>query len=104
VISHVLVAVDNTRESLHAARTAAGLAVGWGVSVRVITVVQDSKVAEQIWEIAGPDAMAPHEDQAARLVAHGRDEVCQAGIPATSVDTVVRSGEPFRRILDEARE
>ena len=48
MISHVLAAVDNTRESLHAARTAAGLAVGWGVSVRVTTVVQDSKVTEQI--------------------------------------------------------
>lgn len=86
-IERVLIAVDDSTESLEAARTGARIAAGWGARVRVIHVVP---------------AGAAHAD-AQRLLDFVAREARRRGMAPERVETFVREGEAFRRILDEAR-
>ncbi|HUY40398.1 MAG TPA: universal stress protein [Candidatus Dormibacteraeota bacterium] len=103
MIDRVLVAVDDSRESLGAARVAARLAAGWNASVRVLTVVEDSLIGEAVASVAGPGVEERMRRDAERVLAQVGRDMAAAGVPAASVETMVRSGVPFRRILEEAR-
>jgi nucleotide-binding universal stress UspA family protein len=48
MIDRVLVAVDDSSTSLAAARLAIDLAMGWGATLRAVTVVADHDVAEHL--------------------------------------------------------
>jgi nucleotide-binding universal stress UspA family protein len=85
-MQRILIAVDDSVESLGAARLGARLAAGWKASVRAFTVVGSAPAAE-----------------AAHLLEHVVRDVRAAGVAADNVDGVVGSGVPFRAILDEAR-
>jgi nucleotide-binding universal stress UspA family protein len=87
-IERVLIAVDDSIESLEAARTGARIAAGWGALVRVINVVPEGTVNDAI---------------ARRLLAYVAHEVQRGGVAPERVETMVRAGQPFRRILEEAR-
>jgi nucleotide-binding universal stress UspA family protein len=103
MIERVLVAVDDSPESLAAARVAARLAVGWGARVRVLTVVEDSTVGEELEAAGGPGMEERRMEGAARLLDHVAADLGRVGVPAGSVETVVGTGPPFRRILEQAR-
>jgi nucleotide-binding universal stress UspA family protein len=92
-MERVLFAVDDSVESLAAARHAARLAVGWNAAVRVLTAVPDGS----------PDTAAARRAQAGQLVDHVVRELRAAGIAPEKVDAVLRVGAAFRCILDEAR-
>jgi len=102
VIDHVLIAVDDSRESLEAARVAGRLAAGWGATVRILTVIEDSTVAAAIEGVAGPDTKRRRLRGAHQLLSHVAGEVRGAGEPAESIETVVSHGSPSRCILEEA--
>ena len=85
-VRRMLIAVDDSIESLAAARAGARFAVSWGAAVRVINVIADEQ----------------REKMSRGLLEHVVRDVCRQGVAADGVDTVVRIGEPFRRILEEA--
>jgi nucleotide-binding universal stress UspA family protein len=85
-MERVLIAVDNSVESLAAARCGAQLAAGWQSTVRLITAVAD----------------AARRAEATKLLDHVIRDVRAAGVAPDKVDAVVRAGEPFRQILEEA--
>jgi nucleotide-binding universal stress UspA family protein len=103
MIERVLVAVDDSPESLEAARTAARLAVGWGAWVRVLTVVEDDVVGEELEAVGGPGTAERRMQGARRLLDHVVADVHGEGVPTASIDMVVQTGAPFRRILEQAR-
>jgi len=86
-VRRVLIAVDDSTESLEAARTGARFAAEWKAAVRAINVRADETV-----DAAAADA----------LVAYVLREIRRNGVDAARSDAFVRVGEPFRRILDEA--
>jgi nucleotide-binding universal stress UspA family protein len=103
MIERVLVAVDDSPESLEAARTAARLARGWGALVRVLTVVEGGVVGEELEAIGGPGTSERRAEGARRLLDHVVADVHGEGVPAASIDMMVQTGVPFRRILEQAR-
>jgi nucleotide-binding universal stress UspA family protein len=98
----VLVAVDDSIESLEAARTGGRIAAGWGSKVRVINVIADGPIDAAIDEASGPGSRARRHQEAQRLLDHVVNEVRSSGVAAERVDAVMREGQPFRRILEEA--
>jgi nucleotide-binding universal stress UspA family protein len=96
-MDRVLIAVDDSVESLAAARRGAQLAAGWQSTVRLITVVADGAV-EATTETT-PEA---RRAEATKLLDHVIRDVRAAGVEPHKVDVVVRFGEPFRQILEEA--
>jgi nucleotide-binding universal stress UspA family protein len=103
LVRRVLLAIDDSVQSLAAARTAAGLAAEWRAAVRVLTVVADHALEEEVEAVASPKAGARRGKAAAGLLGHVVRVIRTAGVPSGSVEAVVRAGEPFRRILEEAR-
>jgi nucleotide-binding universal stress UspA family protein len=101
-VERVLIAVDNSIESLDAARTGAGMAAGWGSLVRVIHVVADGPIGAAIEEASGPGSHARRRQEAQRLLDHVVNEVRCSGVAGERVHAVMREGQPFRRILEEA--
>ena len=99
----ILVSVDDSSESLNAARVAAELARDLGARIRVLTVVEDSVVASEIERVAGVESRQRRERGAQGLMEHVRREVCQRGVPEDHVELRMQTGDPFRRILEEAR-
>jgi len=83
----VLIAVDDSVESLAAARSGARLAAGWNARVRILTALIDG---------ARADAAPPLLDHVVRSVR-------AAGVAAERIESVARTGEAFRCILEEAR-
>ena len=100
---HILVSVDDSAESLNAARVAAELARDLGARVRVLTVVEDSVVSSQIERVAGPESRQRREQGARHLMEHVRREICAHGVSDGDVEIRMQVGNPFRRILEEAR-
>jgi nucleotide-binding universal stress UspA family protein len=92
-MERVLFAVDDSVESLAAARYGARLVVGWNASVRILTALPDDP----------PETEAARRTEADQLVDHVVRDMRAAGIGAAKIDAVVRVGEAFRCILDEAR-
>jgi nucleotide-binding universal stress UspA family protein len=90
----MLVSIDDSTESLNAARVAAKLARDLGARVRVLTVVDDSVVASEIERVVA----------AQHLMEHVRREVCALGVKEGDVEIRMQVGNPFRRILEEARD
>lgn len=87
-MKRVLIAIDDSAASFAAARTAARLVLGSEAQLRLLTVVDGGAADAAV--------------RAQPLLDHVAGEVAAAGVPRASIDTVVRRGEPFRRILDEA--
>jgi nucleotide-binding universal stress UspA family protein len=102
-VERVLIAVDNSIESLEAARTGAGIAAGWGSLVRVINVIADGSIKAAIEEAGGPGSHARRCHESQQLLDHVVNEVRSAGVAGERVDAVAREGQPFRRILEEAQ-
>jgi nucleotide-binding universal stress UspA family protein len=99
----MLVAVDDSRESLGAARTAARLALDLRAEVRIFVVVEDDHVGQEIEKVAGPDSGQRRRQAASNLLEYVRQTVCAEGVPPLKVDVELAVGNPFRQILDEAR-
>ena len=100
MVTRVLVAVDDSPASLAAARLAVELAGGWGATVRAITVLADGALVESIESVRpGSEPELRIGEAGASLLAHVRGLGEQAGV---SVEPLVRSGVPYRCILDEA--
>jgi nucleotide-binding universal stress UspA family protein len=100
----MLVSVDDSPESLNAARVAAQLARDLGARMRVLTVVEDSMVASEIERVGGPSSRQRREEGAHHLLEHVRREVCALGVQKGDVEIEMQGGNPFRRILEEARD
>ncbi|MGZ4717464.1 MAG: universal stress protein [Acidimicrobiales bacterium] len=102
MVERVLVAVDDSPAALGAARLAVDLARGWGASVRAITVLVDGALVESIQSIR------PDTDIEARIGATGATVLAytqrMADGEGITIEPVMRSGEPYRCILDEAAE
>ena len=92
-MQRVLFAVDDSVESLAAVRYGARLAADWNAAVRIMTAVAESPA----------ETNAARKAEAERLVKHVVRTVAAAGVPAQKADSVVRAGEAFRCILEEAR-
>jgi nucleotide-binding universal stress UspA family protein len=91
-MERVLFAVDNSVESLAAARYGARLAAGWNATVRVLTAVTELPA----------ETNAARNVDAERLVEHVVREMRAAGVAVEKTEAVVRAGEAFRCILEEA--
>jgi nucleotide-binding universal stress UspA family protein len=94
----ILAAVDDSAAGLEAARVAVDLAVGSGAVLRAITVLHDHQLQAVM---GGEAARTLHELEAGArsLLAWVGDLAARRGLPFEAVE---RSGEPFRKILDEA--
>jgi nucleotide-binding universal stress UspA family protein len=90
MIKRVLFAVDDSADSLRAARFGAPLTAGWKAAIRILTAVP-------------AQADEARRAQAQSLLDHIARELSATGIAADRIDAVLRSGEAFRCILDEAR-
>lgn len=97
-MERILIAVDDSVESLAAARCALRLAVGWNAAVRILTAIAEGNVE-------GVAASSPSERRRAaeRLLEHVAGEARAIGLAPERVETIVRSGEAFSAILEEAR-
>ena len=100
----MLVSIDDSTESLNAARVAAKLARDLGARVRVLTVVEDSVVASEIERVVAASSRQGREEAAQHLMEHVRREVCALGVKEGDVEIRMQVGNPFRRILEEARD
>jgi universal stress protein A len=85
VIDRVLIAVDDSVESLAAARYGARLAQGWNAAVRLLTAVADESHA------ADARHLLEYVAKQMRDVATGK------------IDSAVRFSEAYEAILEEAR-
>jgi nucleotide-binding universal stress UspA family protein len=99
----VLVAVDDTTESLRAAATAARLCVDLHAEVRVLTVIEDNIVDEELDRATGPHALERRRQAATNLLEFVRRRICAEGVEPSRVEVKQAIGEPFHVILDEAR-
>ncbi len=100
---HMLVAADDSRESLAAATTAAHLAIDLRAQLRIFVVVEDDNVGEELARAAEPDAGERRRQAVSNLLAYLHRRVCAEGVPSTQVDVAQATGEPFREILEQAR-
>lgn len=94
----ILVGVDDSPAGLGAAQVAVELAAEWGAAVTAIIVVRDDAVT---------GALGGEPADTSRRLASGCRSVLGwvadlAAAKGVQCVTVVREGEPFRRILDEA--
>ncbi len=99
---HMLVAADDSRESLAAATTAAHLAIDLRAQLRIFVVVEDD-VGEELERAAQPNASERRRQAVKNLLAYLHRRVCAEGVPSTQVDVAQATGEPFREILEQAR-
>jgi len=99
----MLVAVDDTTESLRAAATAARLGVDLLAEVRVLTVIRDDQVDEELDRETGPQSLEHRRREATNLLEFVRRLICDAGVEAALVEVKLAVGEPFHVILDEAQ-
>ena len=100
----ILVSVDDSPESLNAARVAGELARSLRAHLRVLTVVEDSVVASEIERVAAPESRQRRERGAQHLLEHLRRELCELGVSEDDIEISMQVGNPFRRILGEARD
>jgi nucleotide-binding universal stress UspA family protein len=99
----MLVTVDDTTESLGAAATAARLSVDLHAEVRLLTVIEDDLVGEELDRATGPQALERRRQAATNLLEFVRRRICAEGVELSRVEVKLAIGEPFHLILDEAR-
>jgi nucleotide-binding universal stress UspA family protein len=99
----ILVAVDDSRESLAAAHTAARLAKDLQALVRIFIVVEDDGVGEEVQRVCEPGSRERRRQAASNLLEYVRREVCAEGVSPSLVDVAQAAGNPFRQILEAAR-
>lgn len=100
---HMLVAIDDSRESLAAARTAGRWALETAAQVRLLAVLEDDHVGEAVEAAAGPRSHERRAEAVDHLLAFVAGELHRAGLPEAAVTTRRDVGDPFQQILDEAR-
>lgn len=93
----ILVAVDDSPAAVAAARTALDLAADHGGALRVVTVVHDHLLARALDDGAAAERRLVTAGQA--VLGWLADLASSRGVPC---DVVLRDGEPFRQIIDEA--
>ena len=99
----MLVTVDDSRESLSAASTAARLSIDLRAQVRVLIVVEDDHVGEELERVTGPGSLERRRQAATNLLEFVRDKMCAQGVAPSQVEVKQVVGDPFREILEEAR-
>ena len=99
----MLVTVDDTIESVTAATTAARLAVDLHAQVRVLIVIEDDLVGEEREKATSPGSFERRRQAAANLLEFVRRKICAEGVEPSHVEVRQSTGDPLRRILDEAR-
>lgn len=99
----MLVTVDDTTESLSAAAAAARLCVDLHGEVRVLTVIEDDLVGEELDRATGPQSLERRRTSATNLLEFVRRQICAEGVELSRVEVKQVVGDPFRKILDEAR-
>jgi nucleotide-binding universal stress UspA family protein len=99
----MLVTVDDTTESLRAAATAARLCVDLHAQVRVLTVIEDDQVGEELDRATGPQSLERRRQAATNLLEFVRRLICDEGVEPSRIEVKQAMGEPFHAILDEAR-
>lgn len=97
--TRVLVAVDGSDQSLHAARTAARLGRALGVPLTVLTVFHEPSAA--VGEPQFSAALTHALDEARRIVEAARQAILEAGGPEP--ETTWLGGDPAETILSTAR-
>jgi nucleotide-binding universal stress UspA family protein len=101
VITHILVAVDDSRDSLAATRLAVELARGLGARLRAVHVSADHRLEAAI-EAATGTPVGPRRDEAeARLLARVTALAEGAGV---TVETVLLTGRVEAALLRAARD
>ena len=98
IYRRILLAVDDSPSGLDAARAAVNLAAASGAEVRAVSVLHDHTLTAMI---------GGHPSETAARVAAGAKSLLGwvgqlADTHGVTCQTVVREGEPFRCILDEA--
>ena len=71
--------------------------------MRIVNVIADGTIDAVLAERGEANAEAQRGEAANRLLAHVVREARREGVPAERIDAVLRLGEPFRRILEEAQ-
>jgi nucleotide-binding universal stress UspA family protein len=101
--NRMLVTVDDTTESLRAAKVAARLCVDLHGDVRVLTVIEDDLVDEELNRATGSLSLERRRQAATNLLEFVRRQICAEGVEPSRVEVKQVTGEPFHLILDEAR-
>jgi nucleotide-binding universal stress UspA family protein len=99
----MLVTVDDTTESLRAAAIAARLSADLHGDVRVLTVIEDDHVGEELARATGSESLDRRRQAATNLLEFVRRQICAQGVDPARVEVKQAVGEPFSVILDEAR-
>jgi nucleotide-binding universal stress UspA family protein len=97
--TRILVAVDGSEESQHAARTAARLARALGVPLTVLTVFHEPSAA--LGEPNFSAALSHALEEARRIVEAARQAILEAGGPEP--ETTWLGGDPAETIISAAR-
>lgn len=98
----VLVAVDDTRVAMRAARLAVDLVRRTGAELRAVTVLRDGVLTAALARSSTAPAVEERQLAAvASVLAHVRRVAAEAGVRA---QTAQRLGEPGPEILAEARD
>jgi nucleotide-binding universal stress UspA family protein len=100
VIERILVATDDSPAGLEAVRRAADLARRYSASLRVVHVLADSDVTAALVASGMPRMSERRVEAVESLFRYVRALAAEAGV---EVETVELSGEPARRILEQAR-
>ena len=103
MITRILLAVDDTTESLRAAHVAARLGADLGAQVTVLTVIERATADEDVEPSRGEHPLEGRRQAAANLLEFVRRQIRAEGVDPARVRVKQASGEPFRVILDEAR-
>lgn len=101
MITRLLLAVDDTVDSLAATRFAIGLARGEGCRVRAVHVSADGVLDEALRAASSRPGAPARRGQAEAAVLARVESLARAG--GVDVETVLLTGEVGRTVLEEAR-
>jgi len=100
-MKRLLLCVDGSPASTAATRLALDIAASWPAEIHAVFVVEDSGFASRVDEaIDGHGSAQRLVDTAEALLAHVKSLAVDAGVELVSS---VDQGEPFERILENAR-
>ncbi len=100
MITRMLLAVDDTVDSLAATRVALGMARVPGRALRAVHVSAEPGLVEALRRASTPGAAARRGRSETAVLEHVRAMARDAGV---EVETALLTGEPGKAVLDEAR-
>lgn len=107
MFQRLLCAMDGSEHSLRAANHAAALAARFGASLSFLTVTKEIKVTDEVRRYLQVEQLAGEpqyvlDEHAQSIMRQAKKTATKAGV--TKVDTLIRTGQPARTIVQVAEE